>query len=53
MVNSQLSRAISERRLVKLIYHHPHSRIVEPHAYGQNHLGHDLLRCYQISGPSR
>jgi len=27
-------------------------RLVEPHAYGHNDNGHDLLRCYQTSGAS-
>ncbi len=49
MRHADLCEAISGRRLVSLSYH-GRDRIVEPHAYGRNSLGHELLRCYQESG---
>ena len=46
-----ICEAIREYRLIELTYGWG-SRIVEPHAYGLNDNGHDLLRCYQTSGAS-
>ena len=43
--------AIRDRHLIELTYDWG-SRIVEPHAYGLNDNGHELLRCYQTSGAS-
>ena len=51
-MNTAICRAIREYRLIKLRYDWG-LRTVEPHSYGRNHKGHDLLRCYQIAGVSK
>jgi hypothetical protein len=51
-MNTQICRAIRECYLIELTYGWGH-RIVEPHAYGRNQKGHDLMRCYQTSGASQ
>ena len=43
--------AINECKLINLVYEWG-SRIVEPHAYGLNDNGNELLRAYQVSGAS-
>ncbi len=50
-MNSVICQAINNRKLLKLAYHWGF-RLVEPHAYGVNNNGHDLLRCYQVGGAS-
>lgn len=50
-MNSAICRAINERRLIRLTYGWG-NRIVEPHAYGLNDNGHELLRVFQTSGAS-
>lgn len=50
-MNSAICTAIRERRLIHLTYHWGH-RIVEPHAYGRNDNGHELLRVFQLRGAS-
>ena len=50
-MNPVICEAIHERRLLRLNYHWGH-RIVEPHAYGLNDNGHELLRVFQVSGAS-
>ena len=50
-MNSTICTAIRERRLIQLSYHWGH-RVVEPHAYGLNENGHELLRVFQTSGAS-
>ncbi|MBI5115043.1 hypothetical protein HZA56_01060 [Candidatus Poribacteria bacterium] len=50
-MNPVICEAIRERRLLRLNYHWGH-RIVEPHAYGLNDNGHELLRVFQVSGAS-
>lgn len=50
-MNQSICQAISEKRLLSLSYHWGH-RVVEPHAYGLNDNGHELLRVYQVSGAS-
>ena len=50
-MNPSICRAINEHRLIELVYEWG-SRTVELHAYGLNDNGHELLRCYQISGVS-
>jgi len=46
-----IESAIQNLSVIKLSYHGFH-RLVEPHAYGVNNLGHDVLRCWQVSGGS-
>jgi hypothetical protein len=50
-MNPLIVAAIDRRRLVKLTYS-AGNRIVEPHLYGADAQGRDLLRCYQIGGES-
>jgi hypothetical protein len=44
--------AIAQKRLLRLTYDWG-TRTVEPHAYGRNSKGHELLRSYQVGGDSR
>ena len=44
-------QAIFEHRLLRLSYGY-RLRVVEPHAYGVNRKGHELLRAYQTWGTS-
>jgi hypothetical protein len=44
-------QAIKENKVLELRYH-GYSRIVEPHAYGRDKAGDEILRCYQTSGGS-
>jgi len=48
-MNSVIATAIAEKAILTLTYNGS-NRVVEPHAYGVNHLGHDVLRCFQVSG---
>jgi hypothetical protein len=50
-MNSTVSQAIQMRQVLELRYH-DYSRIVEPHAYGRDKYGDEILRCYQTSGGS-
>ena len=50
-MNQTLCNAIKNRCLVELRYA-GYSRIVEPHAYGRDKSGDEILRCYQVSGGS-
>lgn len=50
-MDDTLKQAIAQRRLVELRYH-GYSRIVEPHAYGRNRRGDDVIRCFQLVGGS-
>jgi hypothetical protein len=50
-MNPQLVQAISKRRVLG-IECHPGGRVVEPHAYGENKDGNELLRAYQTTGAS-
>lgn len=50
-MNSAICRAIRERHLIRLSYGWG-SRLVEPHAYGRNNNGNELLRVFQASGAS-
>jgi hypothetical protein len=50
-MNPTICEAIHERRVLRLNYHWGH-RVVEPHAYGLNDNGHELLRVFQVSGAS-
>lgn len=50
-MNPAICEAIREHRVLQLNYHWGH-RVVEPHTYGLNDNGHELLRVYQVSGAS-
>jgi len=50
-MNSILLQAIQQTKVLELRYH-GYSRIVEPHAYGRDKDGDEILRCYQTSGGS-
>ena len=50
-VNESIIRAINGKRLIKLVYS-PGARVVEPHTYGINVHGNELLRAFQIRGAS-
>lgn len=50
-MNKTIEEAIQTRQLLELRYH-GFSRIVEPHAYGRDKNGDEVLRCFQISGGS-
>jgi len=50
-MNSTICDAISGKQVLELRYH-SYSRIVEPHAYGRDKAGDEILRCYQTSGGS-
>lgn len=47
----EISDAIEQRHLLELRYH-GYSRTVEPHAYGRDKKGDEILRCYQTNGGS-
>lgn len=51
MDRPEICEAIRELRLIELRYDWGY-RLVEPHAYGRNYKGDELLRCYQIGGES-
>jgi len=50
-MNPAICQAIQNRKLLQISYKWGY-RTVEPHAYGRNDNGHDLLRVYQVSGQS-
>ncbi len=50
-MNRLIVAAGEQRRLLKLAYS-AGNRIVEPHAYGLDGQGRELLRCYQLAGES-
>lgn len=50
-MNATITQAITEKRVLELRYH-GYFRIVEPHAYGSDKDGDEILRCYQTSGGS-
>ena len=50
-MKSEIADAIAEQRLLELRYH-GYARIVEPHAYGRDKSGDEILRCFQVSGGS-
>ena len=51
MDRPEICQAINERRAIQLNYEWGH-RTAEPHAYGLNDNGHELLRAYQTGGAS-
>ena len=50
-MNGLIVAAVEQRRLLKLAYS-AGNRIVEPHVYGLDGHGRELLRCYQLAGES-
>jgi hypothetical protein len=50
-MNQIICDAIRDQRVLELRYH-GYSRTVEPHSYGRDKSGDEILRCYQISGGS-
>ncbi len=50
-MNDIIVQAIQEQRELELRYS-GFSRTVEPHAYGRDKHGEEILRCYQVSGGS-
>ena len=51
-MNTVLKQAITDLKMVKLRYQ-GYLRVVEPHAYGRNKDGDEILWCYQTSGGSK
>lgn len=50
-MNPTITQAIKEQKILELRYH-GYARTVEPHAYGRDKGGNEILRCYQTSGGS-
>ena len=50
-MNQEIINAIENYNLIEFSYN-GHYRIVEPHTYGINHKGNDMLAAYQIDGTS-
>lgn len=50
-MNPTICKAVEERRVLELRYH-GFSRIVEPHVYGADKQGDEVVRCYQLAGES-
>jgi hypothetical protein len=50
-MNSVICEALHEHQLLRLNYHWGY-RTVEPHAYGLNDNGRELLRVYQVARAS-
>jgi hypothetical protein len=50
-MNSTIIEAIKNKKILELRYS-GYSRQVEPHAYGRDSDGDELLRCYQTAGGS-
>ena len=50
-MKNELCIAIKDQHLVELRYS-GYSRTVEPHAYGRDKSGDEILRCYQTFGGS-
>lgn len=51
-MNAQIADAIQAHKVLQFDYKGDGIRRVEPHCYGVNHLGHEVLRAFQTSGPS-
>ena len=51
-MNPLICNAINEQHLLQLWWEGG-ARIVQPHAYGINTKGNEMLRCWQVSGYSR
>lgn len=53
-VRETIVRAIEESRVLRVDYYDPRGeRRVEPHACGISERGNDVVRVFQVSGPSR
>ncbi len=50
-MNPIICAAIRNRRTLQVLYH-GYTRVVEPHIYGVDTRGDELLSCYQLSGGS-
>jgi len=50
-MRSDICDAITKHLLLDLRYH-GYGRTVEPHAYGRDRNGDEVMRCYQIAGGS-
>lgn len=50
-MKAEIADAIGVKRLLELRYH-GYARIVEPHVYGRDKVGDEILRCFQVSGGS-
>lgn len=50
-MNATICQAIRDKNVLELPYH-GYSRIVEPHAYGRDRNGDEILRCFQTAGGS-
>jgi hypothetical protein len=50
-MNYDFCDAIAHLEILELSYD-GYIRCVEPHAYGRGEAGHDVLRCWQVSGGS-
>lgn len=50
-MKDELCSAIDNLLMIELRYS-GYSRTVEPHAYGRDKGGDEILRCYQVSGGS-
>lgn len=51
MLNQHICNAIQNRQTLTFSYH-GFPRTVEPHAYGVDQNGHDVIRAYQVGGSS-
>jgi hypothetical protein len=51
-VNQEIIDAITELRALELRYN-GYTRTVEPHAYGRDKSGDEILRCFQTGGGSQ
>ena len=51
-MNLTITQAIKEKKNLELRYH-GYARRVEPHAYGRNKEGDEILRCYQTAGEAK
>jgi len=50
-MNLTVRKAIEDKRVLELHYH-GFSRLVEPHVYGRDKNGNEVVRCYQLAGGS-
>ncbi|MGE0876147.1 MAG: hypothetical protein AB7O31_15910 [Burkholderiales bacterium] len=50
-MKAEIVNAIDEQRTLELLYH-GYVRVVEPHAYGRDKTGDEVLRCFQVAGGS-
>ena len=50
-MNPVICTAIRNRRTLQVLYH-GHTRLIEPHVYGVDTTGEEMLSCYQVTGGS-